>query len=69
MFTGSDSTRCQAYSMGSAPGSSKFVANPPSAGASQRCERPRPTARTAAASSSSYNTRWTVRWLAPSIHA
>ena len=53
----------------SAPGSNKVVANPPSAGASQRRERPRPTARTAAASSSWRNARWTVRWLEPSARA
>src|SRR5713101_6002727 len=57
------------YPTGSAPGSNKVVANPPSAGASQRRDRPRPTARTAAASSSWRRARWTVRWLEPSAHA
>ena len=39
----------QDYPSGSAPGSNKVVANPPSAGASQRRDRPRPTVRTAGA--------------------
>src|SRR5882724_904837 len=59
----------QNYPTGSAPGSNKVVANPPRAGASQRRDRPRPTARTAAASSSWRSARWTVRWLEPSAYA
>jgi hypothetical protein len=38
-------------------------------GASQRRERPCPTARTAADSSSWRSARWTVRWLEPSAQA
>src|SRR5258705_42946 len=59
----------QDYPTGGAPGSNKVVATRPSAGASQRRDRPRPTARTAPASSSWRRARWTVRWLEPSAYA